>query len=165
MYFRFCVLPVNNHEHHPSRPSCGDDRLGEFGPIWRLICLELKAHLQFRVVVTILSLSAESVAGAGVRARAATFAALSRAVDPSPQRKTTKLRVKEFLREQRLRHATAKPWTKAWVRWLLPLILILRVSCQVLCNEFLCQSLRHTKINEPCFLPEVYFQLSLATAQ
>jgi transposase len=34
------------------------------------------------------------------------------------QRRAAKLRIRALLREQRLRHATASPWTKAWLRWL-----------------------------------------------
>jgi hypothetical protein len=62
-------LPVNHCEHHGPDPPCGHGHLAEFEPGWRLIRMELKAHLPFTVAVSILTLVGAYLVAANVEFR------------------------------------------------------------------------------------------------
>jgi hypothetical protein len=60
---------VTNYERHRPDPCCGHSHRAEFEPGWRLIRMELKAHLPFTVAVTILSLMGAYLVAANVEFR------------------------------------------------------------------------------------------------
>ena len=60
---------MNHCEHHRPDPCCGHGHLAEFEPGWRLIRMELKAHLPFTVAVSILTLMGAYLAAANVEFR------------------------------------------------------------------------------------------------